>query len=115
METNSSAGLSGRRFALIFLLILLGILLVFTLIVRWAVAILPQENEVITVVDAAGRIERGEIERILIQEDRDIFLYQPGQPRPLYTRLEPDATFTNTLESLGISPEQFPPLTVETD
>jgi hypothetical protein len=115
METNSSAGISGKRFALIFLLILLGILLAFTLIVRWAVAILPQEEEVITVVDAAGRIERGEIERILIQEDRDIFLYQLGQPRPLYTRLEPDTTFTNTLESLGISPEHFPPLTVETD
>jgi hypothetical protein len=115
METNSSTGIRSNRFVIIFVLILIGLLVSFTLIVRWAVAILPQENEVITVVDAAGRIERGEIERILIQEDRDIFLYQPGQPRPLYTQLEPGATFTNTLESLGISPEQFPPLTVETD
>jgi hypothetical protein len=115
METNSSAGVSSKRFVIIFVLILLGLLVAFTLIVRWAVAILPQEDEIITINDAAGRIERGEIERILIQEERDIFLYQPGQARPLYTRLEPDATFTVTLESLGISPEQFPPLTVETD
>jgi hypothetical protein len=83
METNSSAGIRSNRFVIIFVLILIGLLVSFTLIVRWAVAILPQENEVITVTDAAGRIERGEIERILIQEDRDIFLYQPGQPRPL--------------------------------
>jgi hypothetical protein len=115
METNSSAGIRSNRFVVIFVLILIGLLVSFTLIVRWAVAILPQENEVITVTDAAGRIERGEIERILIQEDRDIFLYQPGQPRPLYTRLEPGATFTITLESLGISPEQIPPMTVEPD
>lgn len=115
METNSSSGISGKRFALIFSLILLGLLLAFTLMVRWAVAILPQDDEVITVIDAAGRIERGEIERILIQEERDVFLYRPGEPRPLYARLEEGNTFTTTLESLGVSPDQFPPLTVETD
>lgn len=115
METNSPAGISGKRFALIFSLILLGLLVAFTLMVRWAVAILPQEDEVITAVDAAGRVERGEIERILIQEERDVFLYLPGQPRPLYAQLEEGSTFTTTMESLGISPEQFPPLTVETD
>jgi hypothetical protein len=115
METNSSAGISSKRFVIIFVLTLLGLLVAFTLMVRWAVAILPQEDEVITVVDAAERIERGEIERILIQEERDLFLYQPGESRPLYARLEEGSTFTTTLESLGISQEQFPPLTVETD
>lgn len=114
VETNSTTSTSSKRFVVIFVLALAALLVAFTLMVRWAVNILPQEDEVITVEDAAARIERGEIERILIQEQgQDIFLYLPDEPRPLYTQLELGQTFTDTMQSQGVDIEDMPPVTEE--
>ncbi len=113
LETDSSAGTSSKRFVIIFVLALAGLLIAFILMVRWAVNILPQEDEVITITDAVTLIEQGEVERILIQEGQDVFLYRPGEPRPLYTKLAAGESFTETMESLGVPSTNFPPLSVE--
>ena len=114
VDTDTPTGTNSKRFVVIFVLALAALLVAFTLIVRWAVNILPQEDEVITVDDAAARIERGEVERILIQEEgQDVFLYLPGEPRPLYTRLELGESFTETMQSLGVDTVDIPPVTVE--
>lgn len=102
-----------RIFVIIFVAILALIIYGFIWIVQSADAALPQTNEVISVQEMADRINSGDVERILIQAERDVFLYLPGQPRPLYTQLELGTTFTPTLEALGIQPDRFPPLTVE--
>ena len=102
-----------RIFVVVFVAILALIIYGFIWIVQSADAALPQPNEVIKIEDAASRIGKGQVERILIQGDRDVFLYLPGQPRPLYLQLELGTTFTPTLEALGIPAERFPPLTVE--
>lgn len=114
VETNPSPGTSSKRFVVIFVLVLAALLVAFTLMVRWATNILPQEDEVITVQDAAARLERGEVERVLIQEDgQDIFLYLPDEPRPLYARIELGDSFTETMQSLGVDAVEMPPVTVE--
>ncbi|RME62885.1 MAG: hypothetical protein D6790_05605 [Caldilineae bacterium] len=84
-------------------------------IVQTANSTLPQPEEVLTLEEAAARIQQGDVERILIQEGRDVFLYLPGQARPLYTRLELGKTFTETFEALGVPVSAFPPLRVEED
>lgn len=114
-EAQLSSPWKSRIFVIVFVAILALIVAGFLWIVQNAKATLPQENEVITLEDAAQRIGRGEVERILIQEERDVFLYLPGQARPLYAQLALGKTFTTTLETLGVSAERFPPLTVESD
>ncbi|MBI1297020.1 hypothetical protein GC175_18865 [bacterium] len=114
VEIDSFTGMSSKRFVVIFVLALAALLLAFTLMVHWAGSILPQEDEVITTQDAAARIERGEIERILIQEQgQNIFLYLPDEPRPLYIRLELGESFTETMQSLGVDAVDIPPVTEE--
>ncbi|MEZ4634220.1 MAG: hypothetical protein R2873_12770 [Caldilineaceae bacterium] len=114
VEIDTSTGTSSKRFVVIFVLALAALLVAFTLMVRWAVNILPQQDEVITVEDAAAYIERGEVERILIQEQgQDIFLYLPGDDRPLYTRIELGETFTDTMQSLGVDTVNLPPVKEE--
>jgi len=98
-----------------FVLILAAIIYGFIWIVQSADATLPQPDEIISLEDAANRISSGAVERVLIQEERDVFLYLPGQSRPLYSRLALGKTFTTTMEALGIQPDNFPPLTVESD
>ena len=115
MNSDSASTVNSKRFVIIFVIILITLLVAFTLMVRWATAILPQENEVISLVEAAQYIEQNEIERILIQEGRDIFLYQPGESRPLYLQLNEGQTFTETMETMGVTPDRFPLLTVEED
>lgn len=104
-----------RIFVIVFVLILALIVYGFLWIVQSAKATLPQKEEVISLDEAANRIGKGEVERILLQEERDVFLYLPGASRPLYTQLELGETFTTTMQSLGVSPASFPPLTVESD
>ncbi len=104
-----------RIFVIVFVIILALIVTAFVWIVQSAKTTLPQTDEVITLQEAASRIDSGTVERILLQGERDVFLYLPGQPRPLYTRLELGKSFTTTLEALGIPAERFPPLTVESD
>ncbi|HRJ40781.1 MAG: hypothetical protein KJZ86_05335 [Caldilineaceae bacterium] len=104
-----------RIFVIVFVAILALIIYGFIWIVQSANETLPQTNEIITLEDAAARIDGGGVERILIQEERDVFLYLPGQPRPLYSQLALGETFTTTMQALGVSPASFPPLTVESD
>lgn len=104
-----------RLFVIIFVIILAGIVTAFVWIVQSAKSTLPQASEIISVEDAAQRIGSGAVERILLQDEQDVFLYLPGQTRPLYAQLELGTTFTATMEGLGVSPGQFPPLTVESD
>ena len=104
-----------RIFVIIFVLLLALLATGFFLIVQSAKSTLPQADEIISVEDAAQRIGSGAVERVLLQGEQDVFLYLPGQARPLYAQLELGTTFTATLEGLGISPGQFPPLTVESD
>lgn len=104
-----------RLFVIIFVLILALILAGFVWIVQSAKATLPQSDEVISLEEAASRVSSGEIERILVQGEQDLFLYQTGQERPLYARLELGKTLTGTLESLGVPAGAFPPVTVESD
>lgn len=104
-----------RIFVIVFVAILGLIVYGFIWIVQSADATLPQPDEIISLEDAANRISRGDVERILIQEERDIFLYLPDQPRPLYSQLALGETFTTTMESLGIASDSFPPLAVEND
>ncbi|MBI3960190.1 MAG: hypothetical protein HY328_15365 [Chloroflexi bacterium] len=104
-----------RIFVIIFVVILALLVTTFVWIVQSARTTLPQANEVISLEDAAGRIESGGVERILLQGEQDVFLYLPGQARPLYTRLELGESFTATLEALGVASGRFPPLTVESD
>ena len=104
-----------RIFVIVFVAILALIIYGFIWIVQSANDTLPQTNEVISVKEMAKRIDGGNVERILIQEERDVFLYLPGQPRPLYSQLALGATFTTTMQALGVSPASFPPLTVEND
>lgn len=87
----------------------------FLWLVQTAKLTVPQPNEIISPSQAAEQIRAGQVERVLIQEERDIFLYLPSQARPLYTRLEAGQSFTGTFEALGVSAGQFPPLTVESD
>lgn len=115
MVNESASGISSKRFVLIFVVLLAILLTGFTLIVRWATATLPQENEIITAATAAELIEGGELERILIQEERDVFFYLPGEARPLYLQLGLGQTFTETMAGLDVSAEHFPPLTIETE
>lgn len=107
--------LKSRVFVLIFVVMLVGILAAFVYFVQTASSTLPQDDEIITVEDAAARIQAGEIERILIQEERDLFLYRAGEPRPLYAKLSEGATFTPTMQALGLTPEMFPPLSIEAE
>ena len=104
-----------RLFVIVFVTILALIIYGFIWIVQSADATLPQPDEIISLEDAANQIGSGEIDRILIQEERDIFLYLPGQPRPLYSQLALGQTFTATMEALGVPSASFPPLTVESD
>jgi len=104
-----------RIFVIVFVAILALIIAGFIWIVQSANAALPQPDEIISLEDAANRISSGRVDRILIQEERDIFLYLPGQSRPLYSQLTLGETFTTTMEALGIQPDDFPPLTVESD
>jgi len=104
-----------RIFVIIFVIILALIVTAFVWIVQSAKSTLPQTNEIISVEDAAQRIGSGAVERVLLQDEQDVFLYLPGQARPLYAQLEVGTTFTATMEGLGVSPGQFPPLTVESD
>lgn len=113
METQSTGRSGGKLFVVIFVVLLAVVVASFIWFVQTANSILPQEDEVISVEEAAARIEAGEIERILIQEERDLFLYRPGQDRPLYAQLDEGAVFTTTMQALGIPQEQFPPLIVE--
>ena len=114
-KEQPSSPWKSRLFVIVFVAILALIIAGFIWIVQTAKATLPQENEVISLEDAALRIGNGEVERILIQEERDVFLYLPGQSRPLYAQLALGKTFTGTIEALGVSAAQFPPLTVESD
>lgn len=104
-----------RLFVVIFVIILAGIVTAFVWIVQSAKSTLPQANEIISLEDAARRIGDGAVERVLLQDEQDVFLYLPGQARPLYARLELGKTFTATLESLGVPAERFPPLAVESE
>ena len=104
-----------RIFVIVFVIILALIVTAFVWLAQSAKTTLPQANEVISLQEAANRIDSGAVEQILLQGERDVFLYLPGQARPLYTRLELGETFTTTLEGLGIPAERFPPLTVEND
>ena len=104
-----------RIFVVVFVIILAGIVTAFVSLVQNAKSTLPQADEIISMEDAASRIDAGAVERILLQDEQDVFLYLPGQPRPLYARLELGSTFTATIESLGIPAERFPPVTVEID
>jgi hypothetical protein len=113
MKTDSSKGMHGSTFAIIFLIILIAIFAAFVWSVQSARSILPQDDEIVSVEEAARMIEAGEVQRILIQRERDIFLYRPNEPRPRYTQLQLGQNFTTTMESLGVTPEEFPPLTVE--
>jgi hypothetical protein len=113
MNREPSQGVSGKFFAFIFLILLIGIFVAFVWFVQSATALLPQENEIVPLGEAVRMIEAGDVERVLIQRQRDVFLYQPNQARPLYTQLELGQTFTTTLESFGVTPERFPPITVE--
>jgi hypothetical protein len=113
MNREPSQGVSGKFFAFIFLILLIGIFVAFVWFVQSATALLPHEDEIVPLGEAVRMIEAGEVERILIQRERDVFLYQPGQRRPLYTQLELGQTFTTTLESFDVTPDRFPPITVE--
>ncbi len=113
MAIDAPSKFSSKFFVLIFVAILAGILIAFIYFVRTASSTLPQEQEIITSAEAARLIETGAIERILIQEARDIFLYRAGEERPLYTKLSEGEVFTDTMLGLDITPDQFPPLTVE--
>lgn len=104
-----------RIFVVVFVIILAGIVTAFVSLVQNAKSTLPQADEIISMEEAASRIDAGAVERILLQDEQDVFLYLPGQPRPLYARLELGKTFTATIESLGIPAERFPPVTVESD
>ncbi len=104
-----------RLFVIIFVIILAGIVTAFVWIVQSAKSTLPQADEIISVEDAAQRIGSRAVEKILLQGEQDVFLYLPGQARPLYAQLELGKTFTATLEALGIPTERFPPVTVESD
>lgn len=112
--TEIQSSVDSRRFVIIFATSLLLLVLAFWGMVRWAITILPQENEVITLAQAAQGIQANEYERILIQRDRDIFFYRPGEERPLYLQLGLTEIFTETLMAQGVDPSDFPPLTVET-
>ncbi len=112
-QEQPSSPWTSRIFVIVFVLILALILAGFLWLVQNAKATLPQENEVISMADAAQRIRTGEVERILLQGDRDVFLYLPDQPRPLYARLDLGTQFTSTIEILGVSAGEIPPLTVE--
>ncbi len=114
-EFDNGTGRSGYLTVLILLVALAGLFLAVYWIVLQAREALPQEDEIISVTQAAEWIQEGRVERILIQEDRDIFLYLPGRARPFYTQLAPGQTFTETMQSLGVPPSQFPPLIVEPD
>lgn len=105
--------MNSRRFFLIFVLFLVALSGAFWWIVQEARAVLPQEGEVLTLEEAAQLLETGEIERALLQEERDVFLYRSGQNRPLYTRLESGRTFTETFGDLGVPAASLPPLRVE--
>ncbi len=96
----------------VLILVVLG---AFFWIVQEAREALPRSDEIISVRQAADLIRDGEVARVLIQEERDVFLYLPDRARPLYTRLEPGTTFTETFQALGVPPTLFPPLTVEAD
>jgi HAMP domain-containing protein len=111
----SSPNNSGKRVVIIFLGSLALIVLAFVALVMTARSTLPQENEIINLEQAAQHVQAGEVERILVQEERDVFLYLAGQTRPLYTRLEPGATITETLTGLGVSVEQLPPIEIDSD
>jgi hypothetical protein len=104
-----------RVFVMVFVVILALIVTAFVWIVQSATTTLPQTDEIISLEEAATRISSGGVERVLLQDEQDVFLYLPGQARPLYAQLELGATFTATMETLGIAPGQFPPLTVESD
>jgi len=114
-EAQLSSPWKSRIFVIVFVAILALIIAGFIWIVQTAKATLPQENEIISVENAAQRIDDGAVERILLQGERDVFLYLSGQPRPLYAQLALGKTFTGTIEALGVSAAQFPPLTVESD
>lgn len=114
-EEQPSLPWKSRIFVVVFVAILALIIYGFIWIVQSADATLPQPDEIISVEDAANRIASGEVERILIQEERDVFLYLPDQPRPLYSQLALGETFTTTMEALGVAGDDFPPLTVESD
>lgn len=104
-----------RIFVIVFVAILALIIYGFIWIVQSATAALPQTDEIISLEEMAAHIGKGEVERILLQDERDVFLYLPGEARPLYAQLALGTTFTPTLEALGIQPDRFPPLAVESD
>ncbi len=114
-ESSASSPWKSRIFVVIFVLVLALIAAGFIWIVQSAKSALPQQNEVISLEDAANRVNSGSVEQILLQGEQDVFLYLPGQSRPLYTRLELGKSFTSTLEALGIPAGRFPPLTVESN
>ncbi len=119
-ELPEADGISGRRAVTIILLSLGLLLLAFIGVVSWARSTLPQEEEIITVEEAAQLIQEGQVERILVQTDelgvnQDLFLYLPGQARPLYARLEPGQSITETLRSLGVPDDRLPPIEIEVD
>jgi multidrug efflux pump subunit AcrB len=111
--SEAESGVDSRRFVIVFAVSLLLLVLAFWGMVRWAIAILPQEQEVITLTQAAQGIQANEYERILIQRDRDIFFYRPGEERPLYLQIGLTETFTGTMFAQGVDPGRFPPLIVE--
>jgi|GEM_PF-3506201 len=110
---NSSSPWKSQIFVIAFVAILAFVVWAFIWIVQSASSALPQKDEVISLEEAANHVASGDVEHILIQGEQDIFLYLPGQTRPLYTQVELGKTFTATVEALGVSPDQFPPLTVE--
>ena len=119
-EQPEGEGMSGRRAVTIILLSLGLLLLAFIGVVSWARSTLPQESEIISVEEAARLIQEGQVERLLVQTDsvganQDLFLYLPGRPRPLYARLEPGKSITETLRSLGVPDDRLPPIQIEVD
>jgi hypothetical protein len=113
MNSDRTQGISSKLFALIFILILVIIFAAFVWFVQSANRLLPQDHEIISVSEAAEMIQADQVERVLIQRERDIFLYRSDEPRPYYTQLELGQVFTQTIESFGIPTERFPPVSVE--
>lgn len=111
-ETNERTG-RAKWMIVLFLITMAAIFAAIVYFTQTAKSLLPQADEILTITEAANLLERGEVDRILIQEEQDIFLYQPGAQRPLYLQLQIGETFTQTMANAGINSSQFPPLTVE--
>lgn len=112
---NRSQRSNTNWYVVLFLIVLIFLIAAFVWMARTATSLLPQSDEIISLSETAQLVQNGQVERILIQEDRDLFLYLPARSRPLYSRLEPGTTVTETLESLGVDRADFPPIEVDED